>query len=173
MFPLGNTDATDVTIDNIITLYENNINKATTALSSDTVNINICEVIETIIQAAKRETNINSYSVILIILNRDIVVDVKQLKNIIVQLADHPVSLIMVGLGNERYKDVMILDNEEFPVYDTKGDKVKREMFQFKGSNNSKEALKEMCDEILQEIPRQIEEYFEMEKAIKFSLLSN
>ena len=173
VFPLGSTDGTDVTIDNIITLYESNLNKSTTALSSDNVNINICEVIETIVQSSKRETNVNGYSVILIILNKDIVVDVKQLKNIIVQLADHPLSLVMVGLGNERYEDVMILDNEDFPVYDTKGDKVKREMFQFKGSNNSKESLKEMCNEILQEIPRQIEEYFEMEKAIKFSLLSN
>lgn len=180
VFPLAvNTNDINIkTIDKVITEYESVITQVKCAENNNT---NLCDVIQEMTGTAKSESNTNYYYVIVITLKKGNDNDIKQLKNIIVQLADYPVSLVVVGLNNgdintSSFEGLRLLDNEEFPIYNEKGDKIKRDIFQFKEINvcdNNNDNNNKVIGDILNEIPRQIEEYYEFEKAIKFSLLSN
>jgi len=60
------------------------------------------------------------YHVILIITDGQIH-DMQQTKNAIVELSKLPVSIIIVGLGNENFDQMNQLDGDVNPVYNSQG----------------------------------------------------
>ena len=72
------------------------------------------------------------------------------------------------------------LNKDDNQIINSNGDKIKRDFIQFcllnkynHKDNNQVKLYGKLVNEVLSEIPRQVEEFYEMEKGIKFSLLSN
>ena len=103
------------------------------------------------------DERINQYYIVLILLSGS------------VKTAELPISIVFIAVGNcYNYKEMEQFIKDESPIYISQGDKIKRDNIQlvyYKGKN--------IEEEIFREIPRQIEEFLEIEKSVKFSLLSN
>ena len=76
-----------------------------------------------------------------------------------------PLSVIIIGIGTSDFSNMVRLDGDEEPLTDNNGRVTKRDLVQFveyekfkkgdyKGNNN------ELSEEVLMEIPRQIQEYY-------------
>ena len=103
---------------------------------------------------------------ILMILTDGIINDMKETTKLLVECASLPLSVIIIGIGDADFSNMVILDGDEEPLTDFDGNVTKRDLVQFveyekfkKGfySNNN---FKELNEEVLKEIPRQVEEYY-------------
>ena len=132
--------------------------------------IQIRTFLSTVIDKIKLDLDegINQYYIILIMLSGS-VNDINETKAQLVKTAELPISVFFVAVGNcDNYKEMEQLIKDESPIYNSQGDKIKRDNIQLVYYNG-----KNIEEEIFKEIPRQVEEFFEMEKSMKFSLLSN
>jgi len=64
--------------------------------------------------------NLMIYHVILILTDGEIH-DMQETKNAIVELSKYPVSIIIVGLGNESFAGMEVLDGDKHPVVNSSG----------------------------------------------------
>ena len=121
------------------------------------------------IQFIIENKSINYYE-ILMILTDGIINDMKETLKLIVDCSLLPLSIIIIGIGNSHFDDMKILDGDEIPLTDFDDRVSKRDLVQFveyekfKQKNNNKE----LADEVLKEIPRQVEEYYAMTGNFKF-----
>jgi hypothetical protein len=109
------------------------------------------------------------FSILLII--TDGILEEKEMKDmidLIAKMADHNISIIIVGVGNADFKDMKKLDGDAgedgLPaLMDSKGNRVKRDIVQFVQfkDNTDKETFRE---EIFYELPRQIISFQAMKK---------
>ena len=136
--------------------------------------LNLSEIINESLTNIKAEIDegINKYYIILLLVSGQCN-DIKEMKDILVKASEYPVSIFIVGLGNDKYEDIAVINNEEYAIINSNGDKIKRDIIQFIPIEKTNGDIYEIVKEMLSEIPRQVEEYYEMEKNIKFSLLSN
>ena len=136
--------------------------------------LNLLEIINESLTNIKAEIDegINKYYIILLLVSGQCN-DIKEMKDILVKASEYPVSIFIVGLGNDKYEDIAVINNEEYAIINSNGDKIKRDIIQFIPIEKTNGDIYEIVKEMLSEIPRQVEEYYEMEKNIKFSLLSN
>ena len=141
-------------------------------IQGDTLNLSaiINEALTNI--KAEIDEGINKYYIILLLVSGQCE-DIKEMKDVLVKASEYPVSIFIVGLGNDKYEDIALINNEEYAIINSNGDKIKRDIIQFIPIEKTKGDINEIVKEMLNEIPRQVEEYYEMEKNIKFSLLSN
>ena len=84
----------------------------------------------------------------------------------IVEASSLPLSIIIVGIGPGDFSLMDQLDGDKIPLENTKGEVWKRDIVQFvefekfkKG--NEIEDVTSLTEEVLKEIPTQVEEYFE------------
>jgi hypothetical protein len=100
------------------------------------------------------------------ILTDGIINDMKETTKLLVECASLPLSVIIIGIGDADFSNMVTLDGDEEPLTDFDGNVTKRDLVQFveyekfkKGgySNNNSE---ELSEEVLKEIPRQVEEYY-------------
>ena len=105
------------------------------------------------------------YYVILILTDGNIN-DMNSTKDIIVEASILPLSIIIVGIGPGDFSLMDQLDGDKIPLENTKGEVWKRDIVQFvefqkfkKG--NEIEDVTSLTEEVLKEIPTQVEEYFE------------
>ena len=109
----------------------------------------------------KMEKNRNeNYYEILMILTDGIINDMKETIELLIDCAELPISVIIIGIGKANFKDMIILDGDEFPLTDHNGRVTKRDLVQFVMYDQFKGGNQELSDEVLKEIPRQIEEYY-------------
>ena len=105
------------------------------------------------------ENNKQTYHVLLILTDGEIT-DMDATINEIVKASDLPVSIIIIGVGNESFEKMVILDGDDAELRDSNGDRAKRDIVQFvpfkKFKNSSLDAL---AAEVLQEVPGQLLEY--------------
>jgi hypothetical protein len=85
--------------------------------------------------------------------------------DLIVEASYLPLSIIIVGIGNEDFTFMEQLDGDEIPLTNSKGEKRKRDIVQFIKFNNFKnnnaiDIGTDFAEEVLKEIPTQIEEYY-------------
>jgi hypothetical protein len=151
-------------IGNILNAYRDSIGKV--KLASPTY---FTPVIKQVIGEIKYDLihrqSENHYYVILILTDGNIN-DMNSTKDIIVEASSLPLSIIIVGIGPGDFSLMDQLDGDKIPLENTKGEVWKRDIVQFvefekfkKG--NEIEDVTSLTEEVLKEIPTQVEEYFE------------
>ena len=100
---------------------------------------------------------------ILLILTDGIIHDKEEVMDLLVKCGRLPLSVIIIGIGNNENWDIMHeLDDDDCQMVDKQGNKTERDLVQFvefaKHNNNGVE----LAREVLEELPRQVEEYHQL-----------
>jgi hypothetical protein len=150
-------------IDNILSTYRESLLKV--ELSGNTkFSFFLNKVISNINKDLKYRRKENHYY-ILLILTDGVVNDLKDTIDLIVEASSLPLSIVIVGIGNEDFSFMEQLDGDENPLTNSQGVQRKRDIVQFIKFNNFKKnnALNigtDFAEEVLKEIPTQIDEYY-------------
>ena len=72
--------------------------------------------------------------------------------------------IIILGIGNGNFDNMDILDADENPLYDSSGTKADRDLVQFVPFNKFKDNAEKLAEEVLEEVPRQVVEYYQHQK---------
>ena len=151
-------------VDNIIQFYKESLKKV--KLSSPTF---FSPVIRKVIEEINHDLinkKLQNHYYILMILTDGIIKDMEETKDCIVEASKLPLSIVIIGIGNADFTKMEILDGDEKPLVNSFGEKRKRDIVQFVEFNKYKDKDLDNCgphltEEILKEIPRQVEEYYQ------------
>ena len=122
----------------------------------------IRKVIEEINYDLTHKKNENHYYILLIFTDGTIN-DTQETIDSIVEASKLPLSIVIIGIGNNDFTSMEILDGDEKPLTNSSGEKRKRDIVQFVEFNKFKDKMNcglELDQAICKEIPRQIEEYY-------------
>ena len=150
-------------VDNILKTYRESLKYV--ELSGNTkFSFVLKKVISNINYDLKYKKSENHYY-ILLILTDGVVNDIKETTDLIVEGSYLPLSIVIVGIGNEDFTTMETFDGDEIPLRNSKGELRKRDIVQFIKFNNFKKnnAINigtDFAEEVLKEIPRQIDEYY-------------
>ena len=103
---------------------------------------------------------------ILMILTDGQISDMQNTIDELVEASFLPISVIIVGIGNGNFGNMDILDADDNPLYDTRRRKADRDLVQFVPFNDYKNDPPKLAEQVLEEIPRQVVEYYQ-HKGIK------
>ena len=106
-----------------------------------------------------------SYNILMILTDGQID-DMQDTIDELVEASFLPISVIIVGIGNSDFKNMDILDADDNPLYDRRRRKADRDLVQFVPFNNYKNDPPKLAEQVLEEIPRQVIEYYQ-HKGIK------
>ena len=101
---------------------------------------------------------------ILMILTDGLIDDIDDTKDALVEASFLPISVIIIGIGDGDFEKMDILDADENPLYDRNRRKADRDLVQFVPFNNFKNNPQKLAEEVLEEIPRQVVEYYQHQK---------
>ena len=81
---------------------------------------------------------------------------------LLVECSELPLSVIIIGIGTAKFDDMYKLDGDEIRLTDYNGRVTKRDLVQFVEYEKFKlkKGNEELSEEVLKEIPRQVEEYY-------------
>ena len=145
-------------INNVLSIYKKSLKKI--QFSGPTFFSPILQKVMQEIGLKMEEKNNENYYEILMILTDGIINDMNETIELLIDCAELPISVIIIGIGKANFNDMIILDGDEFPLTDHKGRVTKRDLVQFVMYDKFKGGNQELSDEVLKEIPRQIEEYY-------------
>lgn len=98
---------------------------------------------------------------ILLILTDGQISDLTDTIDEMVEASFLPISVIIVGIGNGDFTSMDILDADENPLYDRRRRKADRDLVQFVPFNKFKNDPPKLAEQVLEEIPRQVVEYYQ------------
>ena len=162
-YPLnGNPNDPEILgIDGILQAYRNVLNN--TELWGPThFHYFIDRLNDSVKQDIARE-NYNNYN-ILMILTDGIIEDMDETINSLVEASYLPISVIIIGIGNADFSNMDVLDADEDPLYDNNGRKADRDLVQFVPFKEFKNDGQKLAEQVLEEVPRQIVEYYQHKK---------
>ncbi len=107
-----------------------------------------------------KKQNGNKYNILLFLTDgtND---DMSETKDIICEASKLPISIIIVGLGDDNFDNMKILDGDDEPLTNSKGEKCFRDIVQFVAFNDYKNDPSGLAREVLAEIPQQIVGYYQ------------
>ena len=146
------------TIDNVLLEYRNCLRKIIFAGPTE-----FCPMIRKAIDTIKKENNPLNYHV-LMILTDGVIVDQQQTIDAIIEASFLPFSLVIIGIGNDHFREMIELDGDDVPLVSSTGVKRMRDAVQFVPFNKYKNNPKELNNQVLEEIPKQIVDYYTMNK---------
>jgi len=144
------------TIDNVIKEYRNCFKNI--ILAGPT---NFCPVIRKVIDNIKAQNNQLKYH-ILLLLTDGIIYDMKETIDALVEGSFLPLSVIIIGIGDDPFKEMIILDGDNVPLFNSRGVKRMRDLVQFVPFNKYKNNPNKLMEQVLEEVPRQVVEYYTM-----------
>lgn len=100
----------------------------------------------------------NIYSVLLIITDGEIH-DKDETMNLILQSARLPLSIIIIGVGNEDFSTMKFLDGDDELKKLAKGGQTVRDLVQFVAYNEYQGDVQKLAQEVLEELPSQLVNY--------------
>ena len=153
-------------IDNIIKEYHNCLDKI--IFSGPT---HFAPIINNIIEDIRKQNDICEYRV-LMILTDGMIDDLQDTIDALVEGSFYPLSVIIIGIGNADFSKMEQLDGDEIPLISRKGIKRQRDLVQFVPFNKFEGDEIKLREEVLEEIPRQVIEYYTL-NFIYPELLSN
>ena len=106
-----------------------------------------------------------SYNILLILTDGQIS-DLQLTIDELVEASFLPISVIIVGIGNGNFGNMDILDADYNPLCDSRKRKADRDLVQFVPFNDYKNDPSKLAEQVLEEIPRQVVEYYQ-HKGIK------
>ena len=164
-YPINNntSDPNIHLIDNVLKEYRNFIKTIT--LWGPT---NFAPMINDLNREVKNNLNnglVMLYNILMILTDGQIN-DMQDTIDALVEASFLPISVIIVGIGNGNFGNMDILDADDNPLYDRKRRKADRDLVQFAPFNNYKNDPPKLAEQVLEEIPRQVVEYYQ-HKGIK------
>lgn len=144
------------TIDNIIKTYHDCLKKDKLTFAGPTEFAPIINKVISKIEKKQLEYHI------LMILTDGVIDDLQETIDALVKGSFYPLSVIIIGIGDADFKNMEILDGDNVPLISSIGEKRMRDLVQFVPFNKFKNDEKKLSNEILEEIPRQITEYYSM-----------
>ena len=112
------------------------------------------------VKTALREGKIMKYNILMILTDGQID-DMIETKDALVEASFLPISVIIIGIGDGDFRNMDILDADTNPLYDRRGRKADRDLVQFVPFNKYKNNPQELAEQVLEEIPRQVVEYYQ------------
>ena len=104
----------------------------------------------------------NQQYFILMILTDGQIEDVQKTIDWIVRGSDAPISIIIVGVGNADFQNMVKLDADDVPLVDNTGKKMSRDIVQFVPYRSFQNSPSDLSKEVLAEIPREIVNFFKV-----------
>ena len=149
-----NEDPNIELIDNIIECYHKCLR--TIKFAGPT---NFAPIIERIIKDIKEQNDPKEYQV-LMILTDGIIQDMNKTIDALVEGSFYPLSVIIIGIGNTDFSQMEKLDGDDIPLISRQGIKRQRDLVQFVPFSKFEGDEEKLAYEVLEEIPRQIIEYY-------------
>ena len=145
-------------IDNVLKEYRNSFKYL--QLAGPT---NFYPLIRRVVDTIKHENNPLKYN-ILLILTDGIINDLGPTIDVLVEGSFLPLSVIIIGIGDDHFQEMVVLDGDIHPLIDSKGVKRMRDLVQFVPFNKFKNDPTKLAEEVLEEVPRQLIEYYTMNR---------
>lgn len=139
-------------IDNVIKAYRNSLDKI--KLDGPTY---FSPLIKNTIQIIKENESTTSIYHILLIITDGTIHDFDETKNVIVKSSYLPFSIVIIGVGNEDFSEMIELDGDKTELVDKNGNKAERDIVQFVKFLDFVNDPVRLAEEVLMEIPSQIE----------------
>eukprot|EP00826_Nyctotherus_ovalis_P063437 TRINITY_DN9305_c0_g1_i11.p1 TRINITY_DN9305_c0_g1~~TRINITY_DN9305_c0_g1_i11.p1 ORF type:complete len:602 (-),score=182.36 TRINITY_DN9305_c0_g1_i11:111-1916(-) len=118
------------------------------------------EVLNYVNNMIEYETKKQNKYYILLLMTDGIIDDMEKTTNEIVRATSLPLSIIIVGIGNNNFSSMKILDADDVPLYSKKlNKKMERDIVQFVPFNDFKNDHVKLAKETLEEVPRQLVSY--------------
>lgn len=151
-------------MENIIKEYKESLSKVKLSFPTKFASV-INKVIDEIKYDLLNKKKENHYYILMILTDGQIQ-DMNETKDCIVEASKLPLSIIIIGIGKTDFDYMEILDGDEVPLKNSNGEIRKRDIVQFVEFNKFKDKNNidigtSLAEEILKEIPRQIEEYYQ------------
>ncbi len=119
------------------------------------------KIIEKIIELVDEDLSNNKFLYYILVIMTDGKVDDFELTvKSIIKASDLPISIIIVGIGKNKFKNLSLLSNKSNFLTDNSGIFAKRNIVKFIPYIKYETNITELIDEIFNEVPRQIVEYF-------------
>ena len=144
------------TIDNVIKEYRNCFKNIQLAGPTK-----FCPMIRKVINNIRAQNNPLKYH-ILLILTDGIILDMQETIDALVEGSFLPLSVIIIGIGNDHFQEMIILDGDNVPLVSSRGIKRMRDLVQFVPFNKYRHNPTQLSEQVLEEVPRQIIEYYTM-----------
>ena len=143
-------------ISNIINVYHECLNQIT--FSGPTY---FSPIINEVIKNIKSKRDNLEYH-ILMILTDGIINDMNETIDALVEGSFLPLSVVIIGIGNSNFGNMEQLDADDNPLISSKGVKRMRDLVQFVPFSKFQHDAQKLSEEVLEEIPRQITEYYSL-----------
>ena len=154
-FPINSQDNPEIyTINGVLEEYHKKVMDAT--FSGPTY---FAPILRRTIDMIKTSQDNLKYQ-ILMILTDGIINDMEQTIDLLVEGAKLPLSVIIIGIGNANFFNMEILDADENPLVSSSGEKCIRDLVQFVPFSKFEHNQQRLSEEVLEEIPTQILEYY-------------
>mmetsp|Transcript_38539 Transcript_38539/g.38041 ORF Transcript_38539/g.38041 Transcript_38539/m.38041 type:complete len:129 (-) Transcript_38539:20-406(-) len=99
------------------------------------------------------------YHILLILTDGDIH-DMPKTRDIIVEGSHYPLSIIIIGLGENSFHKMIELDGDDIILRNTKGEATRRDIVQFVKFNEFRHgSTQALAEEVLEEVPEQVVSY--------------
>jgi hypothetical protein len=162
-FPLTGTDDPNVyTIDGVLKLYREQVPKL--YFNRPT---HFSPLMRGFNKMVKEEKQNNKYLYhILMILTDGQIYDMKETINELVIASFEPISVIIIGIGTGPFGNMDILDADDNPLISSNGVKAARDLVQFVPFSKFPNNGIKLAEQVLEEVPQQICEYYKMNNLI-------
>ena len=122
---------------------------------------NFAPIIRNVNQIIKNSNNKLKYH-ILMILTDGMIDDIDNTIEELVEGSFLPLSVIIIGIGNEDFSNMVQLDADDHPLINRRGVVAARDLVQFVPFLKYEKNPELLIDEVLAEIPKQLIEYYEL-----------
>lgn len=121
-------------------------------------------IIEKQIEMTKAKMGSKTYNVLLILTDGEIH-DMEKTVELVVQASELPMSIIIIGVGDEQFEMMKSLDSDKHIIRDKNGKAALRDIVQFVKFKNKKfKNSDELAEKVLKEIPDQLIDYMMLNK---------
>ena len=156
-------DGNIIKIENIIKFYKESLDKV--ELSGPTYFAPVIKKVISNINHDLENKKFENHYYILMILTDGIIIDMKETIDYIVEGSKLPLSIVIIGIGDADFTNMEKSDGDKIPLVNSFGEIRKRDIVQFVEFNKFKDEKgvkngDELAEEVLKEIPRQIEDYY-------------
>ena len=142
-------------IENVIKEYKRTLQEV--ILSGGTY---FAPVIETINEKISKNNNKLNYNILLII-SDGYVDDIQDIINNIIESAKIPLSIVIIGIGEDVTEDMKRLNGENGKLRDSKGKYLEKDIVQYVHFNDFNENIDKLTQEVFRYIPQQIKDYYQ------------
>ena len=159
-FPLTFTNDPNVEfIEGVMSVYREALSRV--IFHGPTCFAPILKKINNEVKSAVRKGKHNEYIIIMFLTDGQIN-DMADTIDELVEASFLPISVIIIGIGDNDFSSMVELDADNEPLYDRNKRKAVRDLVQFVQYNKFRNNEKKLAEEVLEEVPRQVIEYYQM-----------